>query len=108
MQWSEILAFQGLKITIYSLEIIGYIDVGNEKLVTRILKSVTNISYGPYDTGGNMECPEKNVKDDFAMLWNLHFILKYPKIGEIHLRFLFRFQNQIGKMGHFKKTRDQF
>ena len=67
MLWSGIVAFQGFKNTVHSLQIIGYIDVGNEKLVTRILKSVTNISYGPYDTGGNMECPEKNVKDDFVM-----------------------------------------
>ena len=44
-----------------------------------------------FDTGDNMECPKKHVKDDFVMY---HFlkILKCPKIDEFHFRFLFSFK----------------
>ena len=32
------------------------------------------------------------------------FFSKCPKIEDVHFRFIFCFQNQKGKMGHFKKN----
>ena len=34
----------------------------------------------------------------------MHFFSKCPKIEDVHFRFIFCFQNQKGKMGHFKKN----
>ena len=58
-----------------------------------------------WSTGGrgNMKCPKKYVKEEFIMWWNMHFFSKCPKIEDVHFRFFFCFQNQMGKMGHFKK-----
>ena len=56
------------------------------------------------NTGNNMKCPKRHLKDDFVMWWHLHFILKCPKIKEFHFRFLFCLkidQVLLSEMPHF-------